>query len=70
MEVNKRPGLEIQIANKTGLLSRLRLVERTVKELGKEKKNENNCGYGYLEGLTTNDRINQAIIWDNNGWAS
>ena len=70
MEVNKRPGLEIQIANKTGLLSRLRLVERTVKELGKEKKNENNCGYGYLDGLTTNERINQAIIWDNNGWAS
>ncbi len=55
MEVNKYPGLEIQIANQTGLLKRLRLVERF---LAKENNN-----------LTTQEKIQKAITWDNNGWA-
>jgi alpha-L-glutamate ligase-like protein len=54
MEVNKRPGLEIQIANQAGLLSRLRKVEREISETN--------------GNLSTSDKINQAIFWDNNGW--
>jgi alpha-L-glutamate ligase-like protein len=34
LELNARPGLNVQIANRAGLLSRLRLVERYIKELG------------------------------------
>ncbi len=56
MEVNKRPGLEIQIANKAGLLKRLRMIENEV------AKSDGN--------LTTIDKINRAIDWDINGWAA
>lgn len=56
MEVNKRPGLEIQIANKAGLLKRLRIIE---KEL---KSSDGNS--------TTLRNIEQAINWDNNGWTT
>jgi alpha-L-glutamate ligase-like protein len=62
MEVNKRPGLEIQIANRAGLLTRLRRIE---KELGKSKGRKEN-----LYEINTDLRIQQAIDWDNNGWAS
>lgn len=55
MEVNKYPGLEIQIANRAGLLSRLRVIENYI-----AKSNGN---------LTTKDKIEKAIHWDNDGWA-
>ncbi len=55
MEVNKYPGLEIQIANQAGLLSRLQWIERFIKE-------SNN-------GLSTQEKIDKAIYWDKNGWA-
>ena len=55
MEVNKYPGLEIQIANRAGLLSRLRLTEKFI-----AKSNGN---------LSTQEKIGKAIHWDNNGWA-
>ena len=56
MEVNKRPGLEIQIANKAGLQKRLRFIEKQV------AKTDTN--------LSTYEKIQQAIVWDNNGWAA
>ena len=58
MEVNKRPGLEIQIANKAGLLTRLARVE---KEIAAKSGNEIN---------STRDRITQCIQWDDNGWTN
>jgi alpha-L-glutamate ligase-like protein len=56
MEVNKRPGLEIQIANKSGLLSRLRCIEKVLKKTELD--------------LSTEEKIDQVIKWDKNGWAS
>jgi alpha-L-glutamate ligase-like protein len=55
MEVNKYPGLEIQIANQAGLLERLRFIEKFIKKSS--------------QLLTTQDKIEQAILWDNNDWA-
>ena len=54
MEVNKYPGLEIQIANQAGLLGRLRLVEKYVKRFNNE--------------LSTQEKIEKAKIWDKNEW--
>jgi alpha-L-glutamate ligase-like protein len=54
MEVNKYPGLEIQIANQAGLLARLRLIEQYVEKF----KNE----------MSTQDKIEKAKIWDRNEW--
>ncbi len=54
MEVNKRPGLEIQIANKAGLLKRLRHVERFI------SKNDNS--------LSTQAKIERSLDWDRNDW--
>jgi hypothetical protein len=34
LELNARPGLNVQIANRAGLLPRLKLVEAHLKELG------------------------------------
>ena len=34
LELNARPGLNIQIANKAGLLPRLKLIEKHHKSLG------------------------------------
>jgi len=55
MEVNKRPGLEIQIANQAGLLKRLRCVERFISKAN-----------GHL---STQDKIGKVIDWDKNDWA-
>jgi alpha-L-glutamate ligase-like protein len=56
MEVNKYPGLEIQIANQAGLLERLRCIEHEIKKQDKL--------------YSTQDKIQQAIQWDTNGWAT
>lgn len=55
MEVNKYPGLEIQIANQAGLLTRLRCIERFA-----EDANNN---------LSTEDKIEKSVLWDKNDWA-
>lgn len=52
MEVNKRPGLEIQIANRAGLLKRLRFIQ------------ENAQG----DQLETEAKVKQAIEWDMAEW--
>jgi glutathione synthase/RimK-type ligase-like ATP-grasp enzyme len=52
MEVNKRPGLEIQIANRAGLSKRLKFIEK------------NNEG----DRMKTEAKVKQAIEWDLNGW--
>jgi alpha-L-glutamate ligase-like protein len=54
MEVNKRPGLEIQIANQAGLLKRLRYIEQFI-------ANSDNH-------LSTDDKIEKTKSWDKNGW--
>jgi alpha-L-glutamate ligase-like protein len=54
MEVNKYPGLEIQIANQAGLLTRLRCIEHYLKSSN--------------ESLATQDKIEKALFWDNNDW--
>ena len=52
MEVNKRPGLEIQIANRAGLSKRLKFIE-------------NNAGSELME---TEAKVKQAIEWDLKNW--
>jgi alpha-L-glutamate ligase-like protein len=52
MEVNKRPGLEIQIANRAGLSKRLKFIEK------------NNSG----DLIRTEAKVDQAIEWDVNNW--
>jgi alpha-L-glutamate ligase-like protein len=52
MEVNKRPGLEIQIANRAGLSKRLKFIEKNADNDLKE----------------TEAKVKQAIEWDINGW--
>lgn len=65
MEVNKRPGLEIQIANRAGLLRRLRWVENHAPNLKRDHK----TGKILSElPMSTEAKIEQAIQWDMNNW--
>jgi len=57
LEVNKRPGLEIQNANKAGLKRRIRWVERYLR---RNKISENEVGPGIKAELSRN--------WDGNDW--
>jgi alpha-L-glutamate ligase-like protein len=57
IEVNKRPGLEIQNANGAGLLKRIRWVERQVRKLKLEPEK---MGPGIKAELSR--------VWDLNGW--
>ncbi|MCD6383866.1 MAG: alpha-L-glutamate ligase-like protein [Thermoplasmata archaeon] len=54
LEVNRRPGLEIQNANLSGLLKRLRVVERWWDEVGEE--------------LSVHERVKLAMEWDRRRW--
>lgn len=57
LEVNKRPGLEIQNANRSGLRRRIRWVERFVRKKGKDVKE---LGPGIKSELCRS--------WDRQGW--
>ncbi len=57
IEVNKRPGLEIQNANGAGLLKRIRWVERQVRKL---KMEPDSMGPGIKAEMSRG--------WDINGW--
>jgi glutathione synthase/RimK-type ligase-like ATP-grasp enzyme len=57
LEVNKRPGLEIQNANKAGLKRRIKWVERYLR---KNRISENDIGPGIKAELSRN--------WDSAGW--
>ena len=57
LEVNKRPGLEIQNANKAGLKRRIRWVERYLR---KNRISEKDVGPGIKAELSRN--------WDAAGW--
>lgn len=54
IEVNRRPGLEIQNANLSGLHRRLKVVERWYREGGGE--------------LSPQERVKMAEEWDRKGW--
>jgi alpha-L-glutamate ligase-like protein len=65
MEVNKRPGLEIQIANRAGLLRRLRWVENNATNFKRDPKT------GKIQSeipMSTETKVKQAIFWDNSNW--
>ncbi len=59
IEVNRRPGLEIQNANRAGLRRRIRFVERMIR---KEKMDTLAIGPGIKAELSRN--------WDKRGWGA
>jgi len=61
LEVNKRPGLDIQKANDDGLLKRLKWVERHLEP----KRQVEACRY-YNE--SPEQKVYRAQLWDQYGW--
>jgi len=57
IEVNKRPGLEIQNANRSGLLRRIRWADRYIK---KNKLDHSKLGPGI--------KVELSRMWDQQGW--
>jgi predicted ATP-grasp superfamily ATP-dependent carboligase len=57
LEVNKRPGLEIQNANRSGMKRRVKWVDRYLR---KNKISEKEVGSGIKAELSRN--------WDADGW--
>ena len=69
LEVNKRPGLEIQNANKQGLLRRLRWIEmqdRSNSSNSKTPKWSSLSGEGIERKI--HDHVTAVMTWDKNGW--
>jgi alpha-L-glutamate ligase-like protein len=59
LEVNRRPGLAIQLANKAGLRSRLEFIERLVN--GSNRSDDN-------VGISIREKVDYVIEQDKNGW--
>lgn len=57
LEVNKRPGLEIQNANRAGLKKRIKWVERAIRK-----------SKGGLTSLGPGIKVELSRKWDMNGW--